>query len=83
MWAVRIVAWAGWRPFSSAQAGGHAAVKMTHLQQMLKVKMMRSGLGETEESEDASGVSSPITGKMRCLKEKRQVRIGQVGDYSV
>lgn len=56
---------------------------MTHLQQMLKVKMMRSGLGETEESEDASGVSSPITGKMRCLKEKRQVRIGRVGDYSV
>lgn len=32
-------------------------------------------LKETEESEDASGVSGPITGKKRCLEEERQVRI--------
>lgn len=66
MWAVRIVAWAGWWPCSSENDPSPL---------MLKVKMMRSGLRETEESEDASGVSGPITGKKRCPEEERQVRI--------
>lgn len=66
MWAVRTVAWAGWWPCSSENDPSPV---------MLKVKMMRGGLRETEESEDASGVSGPITRKMRETGQNHQLEL--------